>query len=191
MTASVLSSASPRGHRVRELVVAYRSLRDSDGHVVDVPAVALNNPRNAAAVLGPLIADQAVEVFGVACLSTKHRLLTWHVLSRGTRDSTSVSLPDVFLPACLTPGATGVMVVHNHPSGDPTPSPDDARLTHRLCAAADVLDIALLDHLIVGDEGRYFSFHESGQFTKRTCPLPAASTFAFCGSPQPRQGFAR
>jgi DNA repair protein RadC len=52
-------------------------------------------------------------------------------------------------------------------SGDPTPSPDDARLTLRLCAAADVLDIALLDHLIVGDEGRYFSFHESGQFTKR------------------------
>jgi hypothetical protein len=44
MTASTLSSASPRGHRVRELVVAYRSLRDSDGHVVDVPAVALNNP---------------------------------------------------------------------------------------------------------------------------------------------------
>lgn len=168
MTVSILSPASPRGHRVRELVVAYRSLRDSDGHVVDVPAVALNNPRNAAAVLGPLVADQAVEVFGVACLSTKHRLLTWHVLSRGTRDSTPVSLPDVFLPACLTPGATGVMVVHNHPSGDPTPSPDDARLTLRLCAAADVLDIALLDHLIVGDEGRYFSFHESGQLTKRT-----------------------
>jgi DNA repair protein RadC len=168
MTAASLSSASPRGHRVRELVVAYRSLRDSDGRVVDVPAVALNNPRNAAAVFGALIADQPVEVFGVACLSTKHRLLAWHVLSRGTRDSTPVSLPDVFLPACLTPGTTGVMVVHNHPSGDPTPSPDDARLTLRLCAAADVLDIALLDHLIVGDDGRYFSFHEAGQISKRS-----------------------
>jgi len=168
MTATTLSPASPRGHRVRELVVAYRSLRDSDGRVVDVPSVALNNPRNAAAVFGSLIADQPVEVFGVACLSTKHRLLAWHVLSRGTRDSTPVSLPDVFLPACLTPGATGVMVVHNHPSGDPTPSPDDARLTLRLCAAADVLDIALLDHLIVGDDGRYFSFHEAGQISKRT-----------------------
>ena len=163
-----LSPATPRGHRVRELVFAYRSLRDSDGRVVDVPAVALNNPRNAAAVLSPLIADQPVEVFGVACISTRHRLLAWHVLSRGTRTSTLVSMPDVFVPACLTPGTTGVMVVHNHPSGDPTPSPDDARLTLRLCAAADVLDIALLDHLIVGDEGRYFSFHESGQFTKRT-----------------------
>ena len=163
-----LSPTPTRGHRVRELVCAYRPLRDGDGRVIDVPTVVLKDARTAAAVLAPLLADQPVEVFGVACLSTKHRLLAWHVLSRGTRDSTPVSLPDVFLPACLTPGATGVMVVHNHPSGDPTPSPDDARLTLRLCAAADVLDIALLDHLIVGDEGRYFSFHEGGQITKRS-----------------------
>jgi DNA repair protein RadC len=168
MTASVLSSASPRGHRVRGLVVAYRSLRYSDGRVVDVPAVVLNTPRHAAAVLGPLIAHEPVEVFGVACLSTCHRLLAWHVLSRGTRDSTPVSLPDVFVPVCLTPGATGAIVVHNHPSGDPTPSPDDARLTVRLRAAADVLDIALLDHLIVGDDGRYFSFHEAGEVARRS-----------------------
>jgi DNA repair protein RadC len=61
-----------------------------------------------------------------------------------------------------------VMVVHNHPSADPTPSLDDARLTLRLCAAADVLEIALLDHLIVGDDGRYFSFHEAGQIATRS-----------------------
>jgi len=155
-------SASTRGHRVRELVCAYRPLRDSDGRVVDVPTVMLTDPRTAAAVLAPLIADQSVEVFGVACVSTKHRLLAWHVLSRGTRASTPVSMPDVFVPACLTPGTTGLMVVHNHPSGDPTPSPDDGRLTLRLCAAADVLDMPLLDHLIVGDGHRYFSFREAG-----------------------------
>jgi len=88
-------------------------------------------------------------------------LLAWHVLSRGTRASTPVSMPDVFVPACITPGTTGLIVVHNHPSGDPTPSQDDARLTVRLCQAADVLDIGLLDHLIVGDAGRYFSFREN------------------------------
>jgi DNA repair protein RadC len=157
-----IAPALPRGHRVRELVYAYRSLRGSDGRVVDVPSVALNTPRNAASVLAPLIADQPVEVFAVACLSTKHRLLAWHVLSRGTRASTPVSMPDVFVPACLTPGTTDMIVVHNHPSGDPTPSPEDARLTLRLCAAADVLDLPLLDHLIVGDEHRYFSFREAG-----------------------------
>jgi DNA repair protein RadC len=77
----------------------------------------------------------------------------WHVLSRGTRTRTPVSIPEVFVPACLTPGTTGLMVVHNHPSG-PTPSADHARLTLRLCAAAGVLDIAFVDHLIVGDEQR-------------------------------------
>ena len=56
----------------------------------------------------------------------------------------------------------GLIVVHNHPSGDPTPSQDDARLTVRLCQASDVLDIGLLDHLIVGDAERYFSFREAG-----------------------------
>ena len=74
-------------------------------------------------------------------------------------------LPDVFVPACLTPGTTALLVVHNHPSGDPTPSPDDARLTARLAQAADLLDMPLLDHLIVGDAGRYFSFREAGTFT--------------------------
>ena len=162
LNASFAPTASPRGHRVRELVCAFRPLRNGDGRIVDVPTVVLKDPRTAASVLAPLIADQPVEVFAVACLSTKYRLLAWHVVSRGTRDTAPVSIPDVFVPACLTPGTTGLMVVHNHPSGDPTPSPDDARLTLRLCAAADVLELPLLDHLIVGDRHRYYSFCEAG-----------------------------
>ena len=150
------------GRRVREFVCSYRPLRNDDGQPVHLPSVALSDPRVAASTLAPLLTGEAVEVFAVACLSTRHRLLAWHVLSRGTRQSAPVSLPDVFVPACLTPGTTALLVVHNHPSGDPTPSPDDARLTLRLAQAADVLDMPLLDHLIVGDGGRYFSFRESG-----------------------------
>lgn len=159
------NSASPgqaRGHRVRELVCMYRPLRDGEGRVVDVPTLALSTPRIAAAALAPLLAGELVENFGVACLSTRHRLLAWHLLARGSRSSAPVSIPDVFVPACLTPGTTALIVVHNHPSGDPSPSPDDARLTVRLCAAANVLDIGLLDHLIVGDGDRYYSFNEGG-----------------------------
>ena len=151
-----------RSRRVRELVCRYRPLRDDEGRIVQVPSVALSDARTAATTLAPLLADEAVEVFAVACLSTRHRLLAWHVLSRGTRASTPVSLPEVFVPACLTPGTTALIVVHNHPSGDPTPSLDDAQLTLRLCQAADVLDMPLLDHLIVGDAGRYYSFREAG-----------------------------
>ena len=116
---SVSPSIPSRGHRVREFVCTYRPLRDSDGRIVDVPTVTLKDPRTAAAVLGPLIADQPVEVFAVACLSAKRRLLAWHVLSRGSRACTPVSIPDVFVPACLTPGTTDLMIIHNHPSGDP------------------------------------------------------------------------
>jgi DNA repair protein RadC len=163
MPIHTLSACSPeRSRRVRELVCRYRPLRDDEGRIVQMPSVALSDPRIAATTLAPLLADEPVEVFAVACLSTRHRLLAWHVLSRGTRASTPVSLPEVFVPACLTPGTTALIVVHNHPSGDPTPSPDDAQLTLRLCQAADVLDMPLLDHLIVGDAGRYYSFREAG-----------------------------
>ena len=158
---------SARGHRVREFVCTYRTLRDDTGQTVRLPTLALSDPRIAAATLAPLLAGEAVEVFAVACLSTRHRLLAWHVLSRGTRSSTSISLPDVFVPGCLTPGTTALIVVHNHPSGDPTPSPDDARLTVRLAQAADVLDLPLIDHLIVGDAGRYYSFREAGTLAAR------------------------
>ena len=79
---SLGQTTSPRGHRVRELVCAYRPLRDREGRIVDVPTVTLKDPRTAASVLAPLIADQPVEVFAVACLSTKYRLLAWHVVSR-------------------------------------------------------------------------------------------------------------
>ncbi len=149
-------------YQVRELVCTYRPARDGDGRIVRVPSLALSTPHAAVQALSPLIADHTVEMFGAACLSTRHRLLAWHVVSRGTRDSTPVSIPDVFVPACVTPGTVALIVVHNHPSGDPTPSPDDLALTVRLRAASEVLSLSLLDHLIVGEPQRYFSFREAG-----------------------------
>lgn len=153
--------AAPR-HRVRELVCTYRPLRDAEGRLARTSTCILSTPSLAATALAPLIADQVVEVFGVACLSARFRLLAWHLVSRGTRTSTQVSLPEVFVPACLTPGTTGLIVVHNHPSGDPTPSSDDMALTKRLQTAGAVLYVPLLDHLVIGEADRYFSFHEAG-----------------------------
>ena len=149
-------------HRLRELVCTYRPVRDHEGRIVQVPSLAFTDAPAAIRVLGPLMADQPVEMFGVACLSAKHRLLAWHVLSRGTRDTTLISIPDVFVPACVTPGTVALVIAHNHPSGDPTPSHDDVVLTARLKAAADVLDVTLLDHLIVAEQQRYYSFREMG-----------------------------
>ena len=150
-------------HRVRELVFAYRPVRDREGRIISVPSLALSTPHAAAQVIAPLMADQPVEMFAVACLSARNRLLAWHIVSRGTRSSTPVSIPDVFVPACVTPGTVSLLVVHNHPSGDPTPSPDDVALTARLESAAAVLDFSLVDHLIVGESQRYYSFRAAGR----------------------------
>lgn len=154
---------APRRHRVRELVCAYRPVRDREGRIISVVSLALSTPQIAAQVIAPLMADQPVEMFAVACLSARNRLLAWHIVSRGTRSSTLVSIPDVFVPACVTPGTVSLLVAHNHPSGDPTPSVDDVALTARLQSAAAVLDFSLADHLIVGEGQRYFSFRDAGR----------------------------
>jgi DNA repair protein RadC len=91
-TSRPFTAANPR-HFVRELVCAYRPARDPDGHVLRVSTLTLSDPRTAAQVLAPLLGDQPAEVFAVACLSARHRLLAWHVVSRGTRVSTLVSVP--------------------------------------------------------------------------------------------------
>src|SRR5262249_30827740 len=90
MTDALVSRTAVRRQRVRELVCSYRALRDSDGHVVDVPKLALSTPQLAAATLGPLLAAEPVEVFAVACLSARNQLLTWHIVSRGTRTSAPI-----------------------------------------------------------------------------------------------------
>ena len=156
------SSVTAIRHRVREFVCAYRPLRDAEGHVVSLPTLILNNPETAARALTPLLAQEPVEVFAIACLSVRKRLLAWHLCSRGTRTGTQVSTPDVFVPAVLTPGTTGLIVLHNHPSGEVTPSVDDVAITRRLQLSAVILGLDLHDHLIAGEAGQYFSFREAG-----------------------------
>jgi DNA repair protein RadC len=163
------TDADPRGRRaVRNFVRWCRTACD-EGH-----AVSLNDPQVAARTLAPLLAEDAVDVFAVACLSPTHRLVAWHVLSSDTCRSHPIWLLDVFVLARLTPDAAGLLLVHNHTNGDPTPTDDDARLTLRLARAADLLDIPLVDHLIVGDAGRYYSFREAGIVGRRNqdgeCP---------------------
>lgn len=165
MAPSTEVSAPVRRQIVRELVCSYRPLRDDSGQACRLPTVALSEPRTVATTLAPLLAHEPVEVFAVACLSVRHRLLAWHIASRGTRSGALVSIPDIFLPACVTPGCVGIVALHNHPSGDPSPSPEDALLTSRMSAAADVLGIDFLDHIVIGEIGRYYSFREAGVLT--------------------------
>jgi DNA repair protein RadC len=122
--------------------------------------VQLVNPRAAAEFLLPQYGNRPVEQFGVVLLDTKHRVLRTIVLSVGTLDMSIVHPRDVF-GAAAAASAAGVLLFHNHPSGDPKPSAEDVELTKRLAAVGVLMGIAVIDHVILADV-RYFSFKEEG-----------------------------
>ncbi len=101
-----------------------------------------------------------VEEVHAAFFNTKCIFLGEKRLSVGTVNSSVVSPREIFIEALLRE-AVGVILVHNHPSGDPTASREDIHLTVQVSQAGRMLDIRLLDHIIIGDN-RYFSFKESG-----------------------------
>lgn len=102
------------------------------------------------------------EIFVVLALDSKNRVQALHHVARGSVNSVEVQPREVFGP-CIREGAAAAIVAHNHPSGDPQPSPDDRRLTGRLRQAGEILGIPLLDHLIVG-RGTYVSLADRGLF---------------------------
>ena len=117
-------------------------------------------PRDAAEFLVPQFGTRPVEQFGVILLDTKHRLLRTTLLSVGTLDASIVHPREVFR-AAASAGAAALVLFHNHPSGDPTPSEDDVALTKRLVRAGDLMGIPVLDHVIVS-ESRFCSLKERG-----------------------------
>ena len=145
--------------KLRELTIRYAVRKDHDGQPVIVGR-ALGRPSEAASALMTLLQDEPSEVFVVLCLTTKFQVIAYHEVGRGTLDTVLVNPREVFKAAVLA-NAAAIVVAHNHPSGDPAPSPDDMDVTRRLSAAGGVLGIAVLDHIIVGD-GRYYSFKEGG-----------------------------
>lgn len=144
--------------RVRELKIRYEPRPD-------LPAIdlrtSLKTPREAAAFLMPIFEKEPAEVFLAVFVTTKHSLIGFHEVSRGTLDATHAHPREIFRAAFLA-NAAGVILAHNHPSGDPTPSPDDVALTCRLRQAGEILGVEVLDHVIVAED-RYYSFKEGGR----------------------------
>jgi DNA repair protein RadC len=117
-------------------------------------------PRDAAAYLTPRFSARGVEHFGLILLDVRYRVIRTTMLTTGGVESAPVHPRDVFREAA-TGRASAVVLFHNHPSGDPTPSQDDVVLTARLLRAGEVMGIDVVDHLILADN-RYYSFRESG-----------------------------
>ena len=118
----------------------------------------VTSARDAAQLLLPRFGSHGVEQFGIILLDTRHRVLRTAVIASGTTNTSVVEPREVFREAALG-GASAIVAFHNHPSGDPTPSPDDVALTRRLAAAGVLMGIDLVDHIIVGDQ-RYCSLKE-------------------------------
>jgi len=130
----------------------------------------MHTPGEIAAHLLPLYGAASVEQFGVALLDTRHRLMHIRVLSVGSLDSTVVHPREVFREAAFA-SAAHVVLFHNHPSGDPSPSQDDLELTSRMLKAGDIMGIEVLDHVILADQ-RYYSFWEAGYVARGRLSLP-------------------
>ena len=115
---------------------------------------------DAAQILWKYIGDADREMFVILVLSTKHYVNGIHTASIGSLDASIVHPREVFKVAILG-NASAIICAHNHPSGDPTPSPEDEAVTTRLIAAGKILGIDVLDHIVLGDE-KFMSLKERG-----------------------------
>jgi len=118
----------------------------------------------AAHIFREFLGDVDREHFCVMMLNTKLRVIGIHTVSIGSIDATIAMPREVFKPAILS-NAASVILCHNHPSGDPTPSRDDISLTARLAEAGSMLGIKVHDHVVIGDGTQYYSFSESSPNT--------------------------
>jgi DNA repair protein RadC len=134
-----------------------RRLRSRNGQ----GKVILSSPDEVYARYGPLMDELKKEVFRIALLDAQNGLLRDVVISEGTLSASLVHPREVFKPA-IVESAASIILVHNHPSGDPTPSREDVRLTRQLADCAQLLDLRIHDHVIVGRE-RFASMAQRGE----------------------------
>ena len=121
----------------------------------------IRGPGDLARPLVAALGGENREVLGLFLLDARMRLLGFRRISRGTLTSTQASVREVFAPV-LSTTAAAVVLAHNHPSGDPTPSAEDVEVTRRMVVAGQTLEIPVLDHIILGGQ-RLHSLRDSGQ----------------------------
>ncbi len=124
--------------------------------------LSIHDPSGVAEYYMELLRHDSQENIHCMMLDTRNHVLGEERLTRGTSDCSPLSTRDLF-GAALRYRATGIILVHNHPSGDPTPSEADVLLTEKAREAGSLLDIRLLDHIIIGDRC-YVSFADNGFF---------------------------
>ena len=121
---------------------------------------AIHSPGDAAQILMPMLAHREQEFLMIMLLDTRHRMLDIVEVYHGSLNSSTVRIGELFKPA-LQRNAAALLVAHNHPSSDPSPSPEDVTVTHAIVQAGKLLDITVIDHIICG-LSRWTSLKEKG-----------------------------
>ncbi len=122
----------------------------------------ITSPQDLVNYFQPRLQHLRKEVFKAVLLNTKHQMLKDVTVSEGTLSASLVHPREAFLPA-IKESAAAVIFLHNHPSGDPTPSPEDKELTLRLAEVGLLVGISVLDHIIIGSGSPgYISFRDAG-----------------------------
>ena len=121
---------------------------------------AIHSPADAAELVQYEMCALEQEELRVLLLDTRNRVVHIETVYRGSVNSSQVRIAEIFKTA-IRRNASNLIVIHNHPSGDPTPSPDDIAITRAILQAGELLDVKLLDHIIVGS-GRFVSLKERG-----------------------------
>lgn len=124
------------------------------------PGTRIRDPADVARLLGPRLRDLAVEEFHLLALDSQAQVLRDVLVTRGLLNASLVHPREVFR-AAIAEGAAGIIVAHNHPSGDPAPSAEDRAVTRQLVEAGRLLDIPVYDHVIVAGD-RWTSFANDG-----------------------------
>jgi DNA repair protein RadC len=127
---------------------------------VEEPKRKICSPKDVYTLMYPKMREQKKEKFITLCLDTKNQILKEEVISVGSLNASIVHPREVFKSALMESSAS-VIMIHNHPSGDPSPSREDIMVTEKLVEGGKLLGIDVLDHIIIGD-GRYVSLKDEG-----------------------------
>ena len=156
-TQMAMLGAQPRGAAFYAPIYRIQLVRDGRQKMTDRQ---ITSPADAATILRAYLQGADREYFVVMLLDTRCRVIGINTVSMGTLDSTVVTGREVFKAAILA-NAFAIVLGHNHPSGDPQPSPNDVGVTRALVLAGKALDIEVVDHIIIG-ELRHLSLKERG-----------------------------
>ena len=148
---------------ITERLTRYRLELVEEDSAARLPASALDRPEPAAEWCSHQLSNRPSEHMLALYLTTRQTAIGWAIVSIGTLNRAAVE-PRPILQMGLALNAAGFILSHNHPSGDPSPSPEDLAFTRRMHEAGDIVGVRLVDHIVIGSPGRWVSLRQRGAF---------------------------